>query len=169
MPITVLTLTLTDIILSLTRTLRPGYIRDLRRLTVALSRARLGLYILGRRTVFESCYEIQDAFNLLFERPTTLQVVTSEMYPTPRLIDGTEGAEDKAESTEIVNTEHLMQYVFEMTKAKVKALREGEGVIPAVQEEEVVARNEEDAERDGEVYDENVGEAEEDGEEAANV
>ena len=41
-------------ILSLTRTSRVGYLRDIRRLTVALSRARFGLYILGRREVFET-------------------------------------------------------------------------------------------------------------------
>ena len=151
----------TDIILSLTRTLRPGYLRDLRRLAVALSRARLGLYILGRRAVFEACYEIQEAFSLLFERPTTLQVVTGEMHPTQRLITEERGLE----ATEIVNTEHLMQYAFEMTKAKVMQLREqGQGgVMSAVREEgggEVVRRNPEDEERDGEVYDEDVVEDE---------
>ena len=149
---------MTDIILSLTRTLRPGYIRDLRRLTVALSRARLGLYILGRRAVFESCVEIQDAFSSLFERPTTLQVVTGEMFPAAR------GVNEDVDATDIVNTEHLMQYVFEMTKAKVVQLKEQGGIsVPrASLQEEIVkeVRNEEEEERDGDVYDEEVMEDE---------
>jgi intron-binding protein aquarius len=138
-----------DVILSLTRTLRPGYLRDLRRLTVALSRARLGLYILGRRAIFESCVEIQSAFSLLFERPTTLQVVTGEMYPTTRSVD------EEVESTEIVNTEHLMQYVFEMTKAKVEQMRKGVVRVEEVVEEGGERRLEDEEDR-GSVVDEDV-------------
>jgi intron-binding protein aquarius len=119
-----------DIILSLTRTSRPGYIRDLRRLTVALSRARLGLYILGRRSVFESVYELQAAFEKLFERPDQLALVTNELYGSVR-----RSVDDEVDSTPMVNLEHLGQYVFEMTKAKVAALKAGEEVLPTVREE----------------------------------
>lgn len=35
---------------------------DVRRLVVALSRARLGLYILGRLSLFQRCYELIPAF-----------------------------------------------------------------------------------------------------------
>jgi intron-binding protein aquarius len=145
-----------DVILSLTRTLRPGYLRDLRRLTVALSRSRLGLYILGRKAVFESCYEIQDAFHLLFERPTKLQVVSGEMFPTQRLID------DEVESVEMTGVEHLGQYVFEMTGAKVKALKEGGGVLPMAPVEEEEMDEDED---EGGVVDEDVPEEPEEEEE----
>ena len=105
-----------DIILSLTRTTRVGYLRDIRRLTVALSRARLGVYILGRRTVFESCHELKEAFSrLLSGRPDKLMVVTGEMYGgVARLVD------DKVEATEMTGVEHMGQYVYEMTKAKVE-------------------------------------------------
>jgi intron-binding protein aquarius len=137
----------TDIILSLTRTLRPGYLRDLRRLTVALSRSRLGLYILGRKSIFESCYDIQDAFKLLFERPSKLQLVTAEMFPTQRLL------EDQAEPAEMVGVEHLGQYVFEMTQAKVKQLKEGSLVLPALKEEEHM---ELDDDEEGDVIDEDI-------------
>jgi intron-binding protein aquarius len=123
-----------DIILSLTRTLRPGYLRDLRRLTVALSRSRLGLYILGRKDVFESCYEVQDAFKLLFERPTKLQLVVGEMYAgTTRLID-----DENIEEAEMAGVEHLGQYVFEMTQAKIQQLKEGSGVLPPQDVEGVI-------------------------------
>lgn len=116
------------VILSLVRTARPGYLRDLRRLTVALSRARLGLYVLGRREMFESCYELRDAFEKLFERPTKLELVTSEMWPTERLVG------DQVESTPMEDVLHMGQYVYEMTKAKIELLRAG-GALPPVPQE----------------------------------
>ncbi|KAK3066037.1 hypothetical protein LTR53_017762, partial [Teratosphaeriaceae sp. CCFEE 6253] len=112
------------IILSLVRTKSPGYLRDLRRLTVALSRARLGLYVLGRREVFESSLELREAFALLFDRTNKLALVTGEMFPAQRDVA------DEVQTTEMEGVEHLGQYVFEMTKAKVKALKEGGGVLP---------------------------------------
>ncbi|KAI9793042.1 MAG: hypothetical protein M1816_000940 [Peltula sp. TS41687] len=111
------------IILSLVRTSRVGYLRDIRRMTVALSRARLGLYILGRREVFESCYELRQAFEVLLApsegKGDKLALVTGEMYPTMRK------AEDEVEQGSTANmegVEHLGQYVYEMTTAKVQAL-----------------------------------------------
>lgn len=135
----------------MTRTLRPGYLRDLRRLTVALSRSRLGLYILGRKAVFESCYEIQDAFKLLFDRPNKLQLVVGEMFPTQRLLEA------DVESTEMAGVEHLGQYVFEMTGAKVKQLKAGEVQLPVTKEENML----DDEDEDGDVMvDEVSGELE---------
>src|SRR5258707_13297892 len=102
----------TDIILSLTRTKSIGYLRDVRRLTVALSRARLGLYILGRREVFESCYELKPAFDILFQRPDTLMLTTGEMYGgMQRTIEEVEGVV----GTAMVGVEHLGQDGFEVT------------------------------------------------------
>jgi len=112
----------TDVILSLVRTRSIGYLRDIRRLTVALSRARLGLYILGRTSVFESCFELKPAFDILLSRPTKLTLVTDEMYAAShsRLV----GAEVEAGSEAVMEgVEHLGQYVYEMTKAKVEALK----------------------------------------------
>lgn len=105
-------------ILSLVRTRTVGYLRDVRRLTVALSRARLGLYILGRREVFESCYELKPAFDILLQRPDKLMITTGEMFPTSRRLD------DTVDGTAMEGVEHLGQYVFEMTQAKIKALGE---------------------------------------------
>ena len=126
------------VILSLVRTNRVGYLRDIRRLTVALSRARLGLYVLGRREVFESCFELKEAFDRLLVRPTSLMVVPGEMFPSTRSID------DEVEATEMTGVEHLGQYVYEMTQAKIKQMNAGELVLPPVQEvteaeEEVIA------------------------------
>lgn len=116
------------IILSLVRTTRVGYLRDIRRLTVALSRARLGLYILGRRSVFETCHELREAFAKLFDRPNRLLVTTREMFPTQRLLG------DEVEGTEMAGVEHLGEYVFEMTKAKIESVKAGGNVLPAIEE-----------------------------------
>lgn len=110
-------------ILSLTRTRTVGYLRDVRRLTVALSRARLGLYILGRREVFESCYELKPAFDRLLQRPDKLMLAPGEMFPTTRALDAV------VEGTPMESVEHLGQYVFEMTQAKVKAMGDGPMVV----------------------------------------
>lgn len=117
-------------ILSLTRTSRVGYLRDIRRLTVALSRARLGLYILGRREVFESCYELRQAFNILLQRPDKLQLVTGELFPSTRILKEEEGNSIPGE-TQMENVEHLGQYVYEMTNAKVQQLRAERGLPEA--------------------------------------
>ncbi|KAF5016917.1 hypothetical protein F66182_11248, partial [Fusarium sp. NRRL 66182] len=112
------------VILSLVRTRTVGYLRDVRRLTVALSRARLGLYILGRLDVFASCYELKPAFDLLAKRPNKLMLIPGEMYPTNRL------QADKVEGTPMENLEHIGQYVFEMTPAKLKAIGDVDVAIP---------------------------------------
>ncbi|CAB4411822.1 unnamed protein product [Rhizophagus irregularis] len=62
------------ILLSLVRTKTVGHIRDVRRLIVAMSRARLGLYVFCRRSIFENCYELAPTFNKLLERPDKLQL-----------------------------------------------------------------------------------------------
>lgn len=100
-----------------------GYLRDVRRLTVALSRSHLGLYILGRREVFESCYELKPAFDLLLQRPDKLMLTTGEMFPTTRSLD------DEVQGTPMEGVEHLGQYVFEMTQAKVRAMGDQDLIV----------------------------------------
>lgn len=63
------------ILLSLVRTKSVGHLRDIRRLVVAMSRARLGLYIFARVNLFRTSVEIQPAMNLLLERPTDLHLM----------------------------------------------------------------------------------------------
>ncbi|KAK3313775.1 P-loop containing nucleoside triphosphate hydrolase protein [Apodospora peruviana] len=130
------------IILSLTRTSRVGYLRDIRRLTVALSRARLGLYILGRREVFESCYELREAFELLLNRPDKLSLVTGEMWPSERVVAVASDDEVATGADQVLpvptslgeavmeSVEHLGQYVYEMTQTKVNQLRVEKGLLP---------------------------------------
>ncbi|KAF4510388.1 hypothetical protein G6O67_002277 [Ophiocordyceps sinensis] len=118
------------IILSLTRTSRVGYLRDIRRMTVALSRARLGLYVLGRREVFEACPELCPAFDILLARPDKLMLVTGELWPTERPNSEEDSAVDGEVAMESV--EHLGQYVFEMTQTRVKQLQ-GEEDLSAME------------------------------------
>jgi len=72
------------IILSLVRTKTVGHLRDVRRLIVAMSRARLGLYIFGRVSLFENCYELKPVFDQLLKKPTQLQVLPQEANGTDR-------------------------------------------------------------------------------------
>lgn len=117
---------------------------------MALSRARLGLYILGRRDVFEACYELRPAFELLLQRPDKLVLSTGEMWPSTRIqtteLDAAaatapaEAAPGLQEAT-MEGVEHLGQFVFEMTGVRARQLRaerglpEVEGQLPPVTEE----------------------------------
>ncbi|KAJ2843223.1 hypothetical protein GGI22_007284, partial [Coemansia erecta] len=68
------------VLLSLVRTKSVGHLRDLRRLTVALSRARLGLYVFGRRQVFETCFELQRPMHLLLANGDRLALNPGERF-----------------------------------------------------------------------------------------
>ncbi|OAL19272.1 hypothetical protein AYO22_09816 [Fonsecaea multimorphosa] len=105
------------VIVSMTRTRSVGYLRDIRRLTVALSRARLGLYILGRKELFASCFEMKPAMDILLQRPDKLVVTTGEVFSTARLLE-----EEVVDISEMEGVEHLGQYVYDMTQAKLAAL-----------------------------------------------
>lgn len=68
------------VLLSLVRTRVVGHLRDVRRLVVAMSRARLGLYVFGRAGLFANCYELQPTFKQLLARPHQLALVKGESY-----------------------------------------------------------------------------------------
>jgi intron-binding protein aquarius len=97
---------------------------------VALSRARLGLYVLGRREVFESCFDLRQAFDILLQRPDKLMLVTGELWPSNRTMKDEEGETVPGEN-QMENVEHLGQYVCEMTNAKVQQLRAERGLPEA--------------------------------------
>ena len=113
--------------------------RDVRRLTVALSRARLGLYVLGRKELWDACAEMAPAMALFNSRPENLEVVTGEMYPTARKV------EEDVNGVVMEGVEHLGQYVYEMTQAKVQSMG-GEVVLEeGAGEEESMVVEEDDA------------------------
>ena len=72
------------VILSLVRTERVGHLRDVRRLVVALSRSRLGLYVLGRAELFRGVKDLELAFDPLLSKGTQLELVKGEAAGTDR-------------------------------------------------------------------------------------
>merc|ERR1711865_712623 len=74
------------ILLSLVRTKAVGHLRDIRRLVVAVSRARLGLYIFCRQSLFCNCHELRPTMDQLAARPFKLQLVKDEHFSTERMV-----------------------------------------------------------------------------------
>lgn len=66
------------ILLSLVRTKTVGHLRDIRRLVVAVSRARLGLYVFCREDIFCKSHELKKTMDQFLDRPTKLQLVLGE-------------------------------------------------------------------------------------------
>lgn len=66
------------ILLSLVRSKHIGHLRDVRRLVVALSRSRLGLYVFGRQSLFQQCQEIRPSMEQFLSRPPQLALVDGE-------------------------------------------------------------------------------------------
>ena len=153
-----------DIILSMTRTSRVGYLRDIRRMTVALSRARLGLYVVGRRDVFANCYELKRLFAPLLARPDKLVLVSGEYWPSSREnkapnVSSAELGEGMAESV-IEGVEHLGQYVFTLTNERVKTISQPEALLRVAEEEQAADTTDiadSDEEDEGDAGDEQRG------------
>jgi intron-binding protein aquarius len=83
------------IILSLVRTKSVGHLRDIRRLIVAVSRARLGMYVFCRQSLFAQCHDLKRVMEQFIERPTKLELVTGEDYNTQRKADEKISSEKK--------------------------------------------------------------------------
>ena len=73
------------IILSLVRTKAVGHLRDIRRLVVAVSRARLGLYIFCRQSLFCGAHNLRHTMSQFADRSGKLQLVKGEHFPTERI------------------------------------------------------------------------------------
>ncbi|PVU96973.1 hypothetical protein BB559_002194 [Furculomyces boomerangus] len=143
------------IILSLVRTRSVGHIRDIRRLVVALSRARLGLYILGNAKLFSNCSELTNVFDLLMKRPTTLSIVLDEVYKTERKVDeivpfpkdSKTKAKTKTKKSKSENNDSSIEYsiksfesvsefgnfVYEKSTEAVLAIKEASENIPEIE------------------------------------
>ncbi|CAG8442045.1 1306_t:CDS:10 [Diversispora eburnea] len=124
------------------RTRNVGHIRDVRRLIVAMSRARLGLYVFCRLALFKNCYELTSTFDRLLERPTELSLRINEMWPSNRDFD------DYSEPFTIVDVVHMGKYVFQMMQEQLEYAKEQnaemEGLIKDDSpEEQIIVRNDE--------------------------
>lgn len=104
-----------DVLLSLVRTKAVGHIRYIRRLIVAMSRAKFGLYVFCNKALFEDCYELEPVMKQLNSRPCTLQLVDNEKYPSERGSDSTEPVMD------IANVEDMGQLVYKKSQQQLKS------------------------------------------------
>ncbi|XP_065057639.1 RNA helicase aquarius-like [Rhopilema esculentum] len=107
------------VIISLVRTRAVGHLRDVRRLIVAMSRARLGLYIFARVSLFRNCYELSPAFNQLCARPQKLFLAPWESYSTAR-------PNDKPPQGQFFVSEdmpHLAKFVFDIYGERIQDIQ----------------------------------------------
>ena len=89
------------VIISLVRTKNYGFIKDQRRFVVAMSRARLGLYVLGNLKLWGNCKDISVAIQLFKQRPTEfLEILPQETAPQCYL---RKVGENNLESTKVLN------------------------------------------------------------------
>ena len=109
-----------DVLLSLVRTKTVGHIRDMRRLVVAMSRARLGLYVFCNKTLFENCYELEPVFKQLTSRPSQLQILPTEKYPVERALD------DEVNSVTVTDVEEMGQLVYRLSQEQLERMRQQE-------------------------------------------
>ncbi|CAF1432066.1 unnamed protein product, partial [Didymodactylos carnosus] len=110
------------ILLSLVRTKAIGHLRDVRRLVVAMSRARLGLYVFARVNLFENCFELTPAFHKLAKRPTKLYLLPNETYPSVR-----EEAKDQLilhQAQLVENMPQMADFVYNLYNQKLVALQQ---------------------------------------------
>ncbi len=108
------------ILLSLVRTNYFGHLRDIRRLIVSMSRARLGLYVFGRYNIFKSCFELSQTMTIFSKKPMELKIFINEMFPTIRRLN-----EDDIEEKQILSVKdfrHLYKIIEEIIKIKYSTL-----------------------------------------------
>ncbi|KAL5111167.1 hypothetical protein TcWFU_000437 [Taenia crassiceps] len=122
------------VLVSLVRTHTVGHLRDVRRLVVALSRARLGLYIFARVDQFASCQELRPAFDRLLGRrglgpdnevrPTYLHLTPWETWRDPRDPASTDlrplNSKLSKEPVVIENMPAMASYVSKLYEERVK-------------------------------------------------
>ncbi|KAG2227972.1 hypothetical protein INT45_011996, partial [Circinella minor] len=106
------------VLLSLVRTKSVGHIRDVRRLIVAMSRAKLGLYIFCRKELFENCYELRPVFEKLLSRPVKLCLRPNETYMTTRNVN------DYSEAETMEDVEELGKLVYKLSQEQVESVRQ---------------------------------------------
>nr|XP_058954982.1 RNA helicase aquarius-like [Pocillopora verrucosa] len=151
------------IILSLVRTKTVGHIRDVRRLVVAMSRARLGLYVLARVSLFQNCFELRPAFSQLTSRPLKLSLAPSERYPPSR----PRGVPPAERPFIVEDMPQMHRFVYDLYSQYVESLRaqrEYMANIPQPPEED--KEDEEPAEQGGEKDENGTGNVNEINEEA---
>lgn len=72
------------VLVSLVRSRAVGHLRDVRRLVVAMSRARLGLYVFARASLFKNCFELQPTFYQVSSAHLEFFLITERMFSITR-------------------------------------------------------------------------------------
>lgn len=110
------------VLLSLTRTTRVGHTADVRRMTVALSRARLGLYIFGSAKLFLGVPELAPvwaAMQAISGAPGPLEIVMGELAPG---CTRAAGEAPKSEAAQVPDAKAMGMIVANMEAAATEAL-----------------------------------------------
>ncbi|XP_050542377.1 RNA helicase aquarius [Daktulosphaira vitifoliae] len=110
------------ILLSLVRTKTVGHLRDVRRLVVAMSRARLGLYIFANASLFGNCFELSPTFNILSKRPLKLHLLPSDSYPTNRSLENIQYSLNDV--FVVQDMPEMAKYVFDFYLQRVQILKQ---------------------------------------------
>lgn len=104
------------VIVSLVRTQNVGHLRDVRRLVVTMSRARLGLYVFGRFALFENCFELAPVFSRFAQRPHRLCLELEEGPGSSTRTSGETGT-----PTEVRDLPHMWEVLQTQMKAQFQA------------------------------------------------
>lgn len=99
------------VLLSLVRTERVGHLQDVRRLVVAFSRARRGLYVFCRKRLFLECPSLHETLDQLKDRSDNLQLVIGENPPCTRDVSESIPTDHLCE---IDDVEHMGAIVHQM-------------------------------------------------------
>ena len=113
------------ILLSLVRTESVGHLRDIRRLVVAVSRARLGLYVFCRVSLFSKAHELKATLKQFEERPTKLQLVLGENVPSDRKVGDAISEDGKFE---VEDVSHMGTIVHSMQQQMLESLEQAEQI-----------------------------------------
>ena len=101
------------VLLSLVRTNNMGHLRDIRRLIVSMSRARLGLYVFGRWTLFSNVPEFENTVKAFSLHPIDLELILQETHPCQRRPE-----DNNCQILKVDDFKHMYRIVQEILKIK---------------------------------------------------
>lgn len=104
------------IIVSLVRTAHVGHFRDVRRLIVTMSRSRLGLYVFGRFSLFENCFELTPVFSRFAKTSQELHLELGENETSKPRKKGEVG-----KPTVVTDLKHMWALLQDKMKAQFQA------------------------------------------------
>ena len=107
------------VLLSLVRTVAVGHVRDIRRLVVAVSRARLGCYVFCRKALFSNSFELARTFAQLNARSEKLQLVPGETFPTQRAAN--EAVATPYDVQDVVHMAKVVEHMQQQTASAANA------------------------------------------------